>query len=712
MHLPTFRRLPAHLGAWGLGVCLAGLSLAAEAASTGPASSTSPSATTAAPTSACTDFYAHVNADWLAGQSLPPNRSRIGTFDELRVANDRRLEQALQRLLADPARQDTPGLKLLATWYASGLDPAHSERQGLKPARALLDRIDALAASPAASPAATAGAPSDRSAAAVPAPAALAALLGELTRYRLGTPMELWVGPDTADVRRHVLTIGQGGLGLPDRDDYFKTDDTSRRLQAAYRRHAARLLALSGAAHDDATLDALLAFETALAQATKTVVERRDPKTSNHRVTLARLPGEAPGFDWATWIATAGAAPGEAELILSAPRLAAALGDLAGRTPVPVWQAYLRVRLLDHLAPWLPEAYRQAHFEYHDRTQRGLQQPASRHEQLIALIAGRTGWEPLSQTVGELFVRDAFSPRAQARADRMIEDVRAAMAARIRQLDWMGPATRERALAKLAAMTPQIGAPTRWPDYTGLALDPADPAGNALRVSAWSTARDHADWPRPVDRTRWQSSPHIVNAFAASQNRIVFPAGILQPPFFDAEGDDAANYGGIGMVIGHEITHHFDDRGRQYDAAGNLADWWTPEDDASYRARADRVVALYGRFEPLPGLRLNGRQMLGENISDLGGLQIAFDAYQIAQRRQPGAVIDGWTPAQRFFRANAVIWRAKQRAESLEQQIRTGQHSPSPYRVVGPMAQMPEFAAAFGCRAGDPMVATDPVAVW
>jgi predicted metalloendopeptidase len=309
-------------------------------------------------------------------------------------------------------------------------------------------------------------------------------------------------------------------------------------------------------------------------------------------------------------------------------------------------------------------------------------------------------------------VREAFSPQAQQRANQLVEDVRAAMRTRIGALAWMSAPTKARALAKLEAMTAQIGAPATWPDYSALNLVRDEPAANAMRVAAWGFARQAADLARPVDRARWNTSPHIVNAFAAGLNRIVFPAGILQPPFFDAAADDATNYGGIGMVIGHEIIHHFDDRGRQYDADGNLADWWAPEDAAAYKARADRVVELYGRYEPLPGLRIDGRQMLGENISDLGGLQIAFDAYRLALKRKPAPVIDGRTAEQRFFVANAVIWRNQQRAQALEQQIRTGQHSPGRYRVLGPMSQMPAFAQAFGCRPGDPMVAADPVAVW
>ena len=302
---------------------------------------------------ACTDFYAHVNHDWLQKTVLPPDRARIGSFDELRIANDRVLERAMTRLLAEPARQDTPGLKLLAAWYRSGLDPAIAERAGLAAVQPLLDRINGLRD-----------------------PAGLPALLAELSRHRVAVPLSVWIGPDVQDVRRHVLTLGQDGLGLPDRDDYLKDDDTSRRLRAAYRVHAERLLQLAGAPHDAATLDALMAFETTLAQAAMTRVERRDPQATNNRRTLAALQAEAPGFDWAAWLAAMGIVVGDQPLVLSQPRFAQALARGAGSTPVPVWQAYLRVQLLDQLAPWLAPAFQQAHFEFHERVQRGLQSAA------------------------------------------------------------------------------------------------------------------------------------------------------------------------------------------------------------------------------------------------------------------------------------------------------------------------------------------------
>jgi predicted metalloendopeptidase len=674
--------LQSHLKALGIGMA------AACAVATSPAVlATEPTA------SACTDFYAHINGQWINSTELPADRARIGSFDQLAISNTRLLIRALDKLLAEPQQQNTPGLRLLATWYGSALDPATAKAAGLRPAQPLLQRIDGL---------------KDR--------AELPALLAEFTRHRLGGPLGMSVMADNQDVRRHIVGIGGSGIGLPDRDDYLKTDATSKRLQDAYRAYARQLLQLAGAAHDDASLDALMAFEKQLAESMLTAVERRNPQATNHRRTLQSLQAEAPGFDWTAWARASGATPErlrtDQDLMLPQPRHAQATARLAQDAPLAAWQTYLRVRLLDALSPWLDEPFQTASFDWKERVQRGLTKANPRQEQLINLIGGRTGWEPLAQTLGELFVRESFSPEAQARANRMIEDVRAAMRTRIDGLPWMSAATKQRAQEKLAAMGAQIGGPEKWPDYSALVLDPKDPAGNFMKVQAWGHAQRLADLPKPTDRNRWDTSPHIVNAFAAGQNRIVFPAGILQPPFFDAKASDASNYGGIGMVIGHEITHHFDDRGRQYDAVGNLKDWWAPEDAAAYKARADRVADFYSRYEVLPGLRINGRQMLGENISDLGGINIAFDALQLSLKRQNATAADAGAAAKQFFTTNALIWRGKQRPEALEQQIRTGQHSPGPFRVRGPLSNMPAFAQTYGCKPGDGMVAADPVSVW
>jgi predicted metalloendopeptidase len=648
----------------------------------------------ALPAPACTDFDAYVNAAWNEATELPPDRARIGSFDMLRVANDRLLEGALNELAADPARQNTPGLKLLAAHYRAAMDLASIDRQGLAAVAPWLARIDKL----------------ER--------AQLPGLLGDLARHRIAVPMSAFVGTDAKDVRRWTVQLFQSGLGLPDRDDYLRSDAESQRLMAGYRAYAGRLLAATRAPAGAAPVDALVAFETELARASATRIERRDPYASYHPQTLPGLAALAPGFDWGAWLAAYSEQSADTlPLVLGQPAFAQALARLAREAPIETWQAYLRVRVLDALADRLGAPLRQAHFEYYDRLLRGIRRPARRAEQFTRQAGGGFGNQPVAQALGELYVRRAFSPEANKRANAMVEDIREAMRRRIRALPWMSESTKHYALAKLDAMVAQIGAPAKWPDYTGLELKADDYAGNQLRIAAWATARDLAQLGQPVDRLRWTTSPYIVNAFAAGGNRIVFPAGILQPPFFDPQADDATNYGAIGSVIGHEITHHFDDRGRQFDADGNLRDWWTPEDAAAYKQRAERVAQWYAQYEPAPGVRINGHQMLGENISDLAGVQIAYDGLQIALERlrkegRSPPKIEGRTPEQRFFVANAVIWRSKMRVEALVNQLRTGQHSPGRYRVLGPLTHLPAFAQAFGCQAGDAMVAAEPIRIW
>lgn len=645
---------------------------------------------------ACSDFDRYVNGDWLDHATLPPDRARIGSFDTLRLANDKLLEAALAALIAQPALQSTPGLKLLARYYQSGMSEATIEQDGLAAIGPLMTRIDTAERDD------------------------LPRLIGALARVGVAAPLSLAVGIDARDATRHVLAINQAGLGLPDRDDYFRDDADARRVLAAYRRHAAALLSAADTPADSAAIDALLAFEKELAQASMTRVQRRDPQAVYNPASLAELQQRAPGFAWAVWLDRYGSGGGiaadSAPLVLGQPLFASAVGRLAATAPLATWKTYLRVRLLDATARFLPKAFEQSHFDYHSATIRGLKAPPPRNERVIMAIGGRYGNEPMAEALGELFVSKAFSPQAQLRAEQMLADIKSAMHARIAALPWMAAPTRLLAQAKLDAMTAKIGAPARWQEFDGLRLQPDDYVGNLLRVNAWHTDERLRALTRPVDRSRWRTSPYIVNAFAASGNQIVFPAGILQPPFFDPNADDASNYGAIGMVIGHEITHHFDDRGRQFDAAGNLRDWWSAADVAAYEARADRVAALYGRYEPLPGVPINGRLTLGENISDIGGLAIAYDGLQIALKRQhpdrPAPLIDGETPDQRFFRANARVWRSKQRNEALANQLRTDGHSPGRWRVLVPMSQSAAFATAFQCKRGDAMVASDPVQIW
>jgi putative endopeptidase len=651
------------------------------------------SATNATSPAACTDFDLHVNGRWNAATEIPADRARIGSFDALRKANDQLLGSALTELATSSAQQITPGLKLLAAYYRSGMDEAAIDKRGLASLMPHLNRLQNLRRDD------------------------LPTLLAEWAQWQVGAPLAVFVSPDAKDVTRHTLQVSQAGLGLPDRDDYFSSEATAVKLKAAYRDYARRLLQASGAVADDSTLDALMAFETSLAQASMTRVQRRDPKAVYNAVTVADLKTSAPGLDWAAWQAAYTGRKAAVPMILGQPEFAKAVARLALDAPLDTWRTYLSVRLLDALAEQLPRAFELAHFDYRGAAIRGLKQQPPRSERVILAIGGQYGNAPIAESLGELFASKAFSPQAQQRALQMVADIRAGMHQRLDTLAWMSDETKVLARAKLDAISAKIGVPAQWKTYDGLQLQADDYAGNQLRTALWNSQQRLLDLDRLVDRSRWTTSPHIVNAFAGSGNQIVFPAGILQPPFFDASADDATNFGAIGMVIGHEITHHFDDRGRQFDNLGNLRDWWKRADVDAYKTRADRVAALYSGFEPAPGLRINGRLTLGENLSDIGGLQIAFAGLQVALKRQrdagPGLpLVDGQTPEQRFFIANAVIWRGKYREEALADQLRTDSHSPGRWRILAPMSHMPAFAQAFGCKAGDAMVAEDVITVW
>jgi predicted metalloendopeptidase len=641
---------------------------------------------------ACTDFDEYVNGPWRAATTIPGDRARIGSFDGLRDESRRVVEQALADAMRDPALLDTRGKRLAADYYASGLDLASIDRRGLSALQPLLVEIDALR---------------DRS--------HLPALLALLARHRIAAPLAVYVQPDPKNKRRYLVHFDQSGLGLPDRDDYFRDDERTLAVRRAYDAYRARLAQLAGLSGDEIATasDAAYAFETELARTSMARVARRDPNAIYHLQTVASLLKLAPGLDWGDFVAALGVTqPGEINVLN--PEFVQALARAAAEAPLATWRAYLRQQLLDSAAPYLPPDFVAARFEYRDRAIRGLQQQPPRAEQVITMITGQSGSEPLAEGLGQLYVARSFSAQDKARAIQMVDDIKAAMRARIAALDWMSEPTKERAIRKLDAMALKIGYPDRWKTYDGLLIARDDYAGNWLRANAFDFGMRLADLGRPVDRTRWFASPHLVNAFAGGLNEIVFPAAILQPPFFNAQADDAINYGGIGAVIGHEITHHFDDRGRQFDEVGNLADWWTAVDADAYRQRAALVAEQYSGFMPLPGQPINGKQTLGENISDLGGVNIAYDGLQRALARQPVGAIDGLTPARRFYISYATVWRSKYRTETLINQLRTGQHSPPRYRVLGPLANVPAFAQAFDCPPDAPMLrpAGQQISIW
>jgi putative endopeptidase len=643
----------------------------------------------------CEDFEAYVNSAWAAATPLPADRARIGSFDDLQQRNRTLLLAALREAGDHAALLDTPGKQKAHAFFLSGLDTAAIERRGVTALQPLLAAIAGLQQR-----------------------GELPRLMAELNRVGIAAPVSASVAADARDKRRHSVSVGPGWgggpLGLPDRDDYFRTDERAVAVRAAYAAYTERLLKLSGVPAAAAAEQAsqILALEKRLAGAMLPRSELRDPNRLYNPMTVQALARSAPGLDWRLWLDTVGLAAAQ-DIVVSQPAYTVAVAQAAAELPLAQWQAYLRTRLLDAAAPFLPRAFEQAHFDFRQGALRGLQAPPPRDQHVLDLLVGPFGGAPLAEGIGQIFVAKAFSPVAKERATAMVEDIRAAMAARIERLDWMTAATKARAQVKLAQMRLQIGYPDRWRAYDGLQVSADDFAGNWLRAGRWQVAEHFARLGRPVDRTEWQTTPYIVNAFAGGFNNIVFPAGILQPPFFDASADEATNFGGIGTVIGHEISHHFDDRGRRFDEFGNLNDWWTPQDAKAYQERADRLARQFSAFEPLPGHSINGVATLGENISDLAGIKAAFDGLQIALGR--GKAVADTTPQSRgFFVSYATIWRSKMRAEALITQLRSGQHSPGRYRVLGPLGNMPQFAAVFACPPDSPMVRPLPerVAIW
>ncbi len=628
--------------------------------------------------SPCDDFYAYANRQWIEATRIPDDKPGWGTFAII----DKRNKEVLQSVLARAAASNPfpPGSNRhkVVAYYASGMDEPAISRAGLSPLAPLFSAIDA-----------------------VKAPGDLPGALALLHRSGVRAGFSFVVRQDAKDSRRYLAEIQQGGLGLPDRDYYFRDDERSKAQREAYREHVAKMFRLAGEEPEAAIRLAadVVEFETALAGAHMTLVERRDPdKTYNLRAT-ARLAEEAPGLDWNAYFAAAGV-PALAEVNVAQPGAAAALAKLAGGRPAAQWRAYLRWQALNAAATKLPREFEEEHFAFFQRSLTGVREMAPRNERVIEAISGRYGGEPLAHALGELFVGEAFPPESKRRALELVGHVKAALRERLQKLDWMEEATRKAALDKLDRMAVKIGYPDRWRDFSTAEVGEKPFAANWLAASRYEFARTIGRLGKPVDRGEWWMSPHIVNAYYGSTlNEIVFPAGILQPPYFDARADDAVNFGGIGMVIGHEIMHGFDDRGRRYDADGNLREWWTPADRSRYEKRAQAVVAQYDAYAGVDGLKVNGNLTLGENIADLGGIQIAYLGLQRALAGQSREKIDGFTPEQRYFISFAQAWRSRVRPEQERLRILTDGHSPPRYRVQGPLANLPEFARAFSCPA-------------
>ena len=626
---------------------------------------------------ACTDFYSFAGGGWIASNPIPDAFSSWSPFAELRERTNLVLKDVLEASARDARTTSDPYTKKLGTFYASCMDSAGADAAGAKPLEGQLRRIQSISTR-----------------------ADLASAIAYFHATGMAPAFNFGSSQDAKNSSHVIIRASQGGLGLPNRDYYTKFDPASERLKTAYVEYLGKLFTLLGDTPDaaEASAEKVMALETTLANASRTPVQLRDPIANYNPMPVTTLGELTPSFEWTKFLSEVGSV-GAATIDIGQPEYFRALDSALSHVAVEDWKAYLRARLAHRAAPYLSSDFVNANHAF-NATLTGARQQLPRWRRCLT-----TADQVLGDALGREYVKVAFTPDAKNRVLEMIENLRSAMRERIVRAAWMSEATRERALTKLASFNRKIGYPDEWRDYSDLVVEQGPYVTNYLHSRVFAVRRDLAKVGKPVDRNEWFMTPPTVNAYYSPRlNEIAFPAGRLQPPFFHPTYDEAANYGGIGGTIGHELSHGFDDSGRQYDSQGNLTDWWTADDAKNYTAKAKMVEEQYSAYTVLDSLHVNGKLTLGENLADIVGVSVAYDALQKTLAGKPRVSIDGFTPEQRFFLAYAQARRANLRPEQARLQIQTDPHSPGRFRVNGPLSNMPEFAKAFGCKTGDPMV--------
>nr|WP_314547130.1 M13-type metalloendopeptidase [uncultured Massilia sp.] len=633
------------------------------------------------------DFYDYLNGKWMKSVEIPADKSSWGSFMELRENTLPQLRGIIEKVAAGKPAAGTDAQRI-GDFYASFMDEARLEQLGATPLKGELDKIAAL---------------KDKS--------ELPALLARLGKIGVGVPFDFGIHQDNKDSTKYVADIGQGGLGMPDRDYYLKADDAKlAAAKAKYLTHVEKMLTLAGDKNAAANAKAIVDFETEIARVQWTKVELRDPIKAYNKVDLADMGKVAPGFDWNAWLQAAGIAGKTSYVIVGQPTYLKGFVDVSNKTSLDTWKAYLSLHLIESYGSFLSKAFVDERFDFYGTTLSGVKEIEPRWKRGVGAIERSQG-----EALGKLYTEQYFPAERKARMEALVKNLLAAYKQSIDTLDWMSPATKKEAQAKLAKFTPKIGYPNKWKDYSALAVKRDDLVGNVMRSRIVEADRELNKLGKPIDRDEWGMTPQTINAYYNPEmNEIVFPAAILQPPFFDANADDAVNYGGIGAVIGHEISHGFDDQGAQYDGDGNLRDWWTASDHKNFKAKTAMLVAQYNAFEPIPGYHVNGELTLGENIADNSGLAIAYKAYKISLKGKPAPVIDGLTGEQRLYMGWAQVWRTKMREAQQIVQVKTDPHSPGQYRANGTLKNQPGFYEAFKVKQGDKMYLApkDRVIIW
>jgi len=633
------------------------------------------------------DFFAHLNGKWLKTVEIPADKSSWGAFHQLREDTLPQLRAIIEKAAATKGANGSEVQKI-GDFYASYMDEARLEQLGITPLNAELGKIAAI---------------KDK--------AELPAVFAHLGRLGVNVPFVFYIHQDAKDSTKYVADLYQAGLGMPDRDYYLKQDDAKLAdIRAKYQQHAEKMLAMAGDKNAAAGAKAIVELETELAKVQWTKVENRDPVKTYNKVELAKLAELAPGYDWQSWLGAAGLKGKTDYLIVSQPSYLKGFAEVLNRVPLETWKTYLQLHLVESYANYLSKAFVDERFAFHGTTLSGTPQLEARWKRGVSTLEGSLG-----EAVGKLYVKEHFPAERKARMEVLVKNLLAAYKSSIDTLDWMSPATKKEAQAKLAKFTPKIGYPNKWKDYSALTVKREDLVGNVMRSREVEYNRELNKLGKPIDREEWGMTPQTINAYYNPElNEIVFPAAILQPPFFDAKADDAVNYGGIGAVIGHEISHGFDDQGSQYDGDGNMRNWWTEEDGKKFAEKTKVLINQYAGYSPLPGYNVNGELTLGENIGDNSGLAIAYKAYKLSLKGKKAPVINGLTGDQRFYMGWGQVWRTKMREPAQIAQIKTDPHSPGQYRANGTLKNQPGFYEAFGVKEGDKMYLApkDRVIIW
>jgi len=634
------------------------------------------------------DFFEYANGAWIKKNAIPADKTSWGSFIMLRDENNKNLISLLNEVSAAPAQPKGSLKQRVGDLFASGMDTIAIEKAGYNPIKGDLQRIDKVSTTQQ--------------------------VLDEMITERLsGDGNALFgvgVGQDSKHPSRNIVSFRQGGTTLPDRDYYLKDDPRSAKIQAAYKKYIVTLFTLTGTPADEAEKNAntIYDLEKTIAGFQKSRIALRDPNASYNKFSVADFSKTTPNLNWAVILPKL-KMPGQDTVIVGQPDFFKAADGLLTSVPVSDWKVYLKWQILKGSAGYLSSDFVKASFNFNSVLS-GQKVQTPRIERMSGLVDGSLG-----ELLGQLYVEKYFTPAAKAYMVNLVNNLKSTLGDRIKRVDWMSDETKARALKKLAAFTVKIGYPDKWQEYNGIVIDRNDYAGNLKRISIWRYNYNVSQLGKPVDKTRWGMTPPTVNAYYSPVgNEIVFPAGILRFPFFDFGADDAVNYGGIGVVIGHEMTHGFDDQGRQYDADGTLRDWWTKSDADNFTGRAQKVVNEFNGFMPVDTMHIKGALTLGENLADLGGINIAYEAYKKTKQGQSNAKIDGFTGDQRFFLSFAQVWRGAQRPEALAQQLMTDPHSPGKYRTDGTVVNIDAWYTAFDVKPGDKMykAPADRIKIW